>query len=117
MKLRKREIVKFIRRLYEERGYLKIKRQTHTSHQGQELRFSTTSQSEANSLKKAMKALGFKSGKPFEKHSRIIIPYYGAEQVLNFFKLINPCQKRGRRETVNGRREEGFSHFPSSIFR
>ena len=90
---RKQAII-FIRNLYNERGYAKIKKGRGTSHSSWEIRFSTLNAKERKKLRKAMRLFGFKCGKQFKKHSRIIVPYYGYNQLTTFFKIIRPRRKR-----------------------
>lgn len=78
-----------LRRIYKERGYLKQKQGTKTSHSGWEIRLATLNEKEARAVRKALRSLEYTVGKPYKKHSRIIIPIYGEDQVNSFLDDIS----------------------------
>ncbi len=83
----------YLREYFKERGYLKIKKPSRTSHGSYELRFSTSHAKEKVKVLEAMKVLGFTPGRVFAKHSQTIVPYYGAEQVEAFKKMVGVRKK------------------------
>jgi hypothetical protein len=83
----------FLREHFRVRGYLKRKKTSRTSHGSYELRFSTSAPGERAKVLEAMKALGFKPGRTFAKHSQSILPYYGAEVVTAFQKQVGVRKK------------------------
>ena len=83
----------FLREYFKGRGYLKIKKPSRTSHGSYELRFSTSNSKERARVQEAMRTLGFKSGRTFAKHTQAILPYYGAEQVEAFRKIVGVRKK------------------------
>ncbi|MHA2621633.1 MAG: hypothetical protein V2G42_05045 [bacterium JZ-2024 1] len=89
----RREIIQqFLRGHYLKQGFLKVKRATRTGHSGWEIRLAASSPDEARRIERSLKALGLRSGRPFKKGKRIVIPLYGEHQVHLFFEEIHPEQ-------------------------
>jgi hypothetical protein len=65
----------------EKLGYKKYKK-------GYEVRLVAQNEKELAALEKALKAAGFKHGKPYPKNKQTIIPIYGKEQVERFIDEV-----------------------------
>jgi len=94
----------FLREYFKGRGYLKIKKPSRTSHGSYELRLSTSNTKERARVQEAMKTLGFKPGRTFAKHTQAILPYYGAEQVEAFKKMVGASKRPASKRKHFGRR-------------
>lgn len=90
--MKREKIQSFLRAIYLKQGLLKIKRATRKSHSGWEIRLAASSPEEAQSIERALKSLRLRSGRPFRKNRRIIVPLYGESQVHLFFEEIHPEQ-------------------------
>jgi hypothetical protein len=82
----------YLRTLYMQGGLLKVKRAMGASHSGWEVRLSAASAAEARRIENGLKRLGLRSGRPFRKARRIVVPLYGESQVHLFFEEIRPEQ-------------------------
>lgn len=85
----------FLRNAYEAAGYVRVKEDNRRSppRYFYELRFSARNRKQADLIKRAMKLLGFKARREFQKHSRTIIPFYGKEIVMQFLAKVKPRKK------------------------
>jgi hypothetical protein len=84
----------FISEIFKERGYIKTKKGTDSSHQGWEIRLSIIDKKEEKLVKEVLEHYGFYCGKSFKKHNRFIVPIYGKEQAQSFLNNFGIRKKR-----------------------
>lgn len=79
---------KVVKQAFLRTGYIrwrdpkKLSRQTRQAYKkGYEIRFPVESRAEQRALVAALRALDIEPGRPFQKHSRIVVPVYGKDQV------------------------------------
>lgn len=65
---------------------------------GYEVRFVLGSKSETRTVRRLLRSVGLHSGRPFDKHGRIVLPVYG-EEALRWFLDRLPV---GRERTALG---------------
>lgn len=76
-----------MKRFFRQHGYVRVTNLDLREELGQkykkgyEVRLVAVSQRELTWLRRLLKQAGFKPGKPFQKHSRIVQPIYGREAV------------------------------------
>lgn len=70
----------------------------HEYKKGSEVRFVLASKSETSTVRQLLRAVGLHSGRPFDKHGRIVLPVYG-EEALRWFLDRLPV---GRERTALG---------------
>lgn len=81
------EAKKVVKQAFLKAGYVrwrdpkKLLRAPKSYKKGYEIRFPLQTGTEGRLLMKALRALEIEPGRPFAKHSRIIVPVYGREQV------------------------------------
>jgi hypothetical protein len=86
---------KLLRELFERNGYVRTQNAKRLEDEGYmaykkgaEVRLALFSKSELKDAQRAMKALQFAPGNPYEKNKRFILPIYGKEATERFLKLI-----------------------------
>ncbi|MHA2611792.1 MAG: hypothetical protein V2G33_05365 [bacterium JZ-2024 1] len=86
-----------LRAFYRRNGYVRAysperRKQLH-SKKGYEVRLIAINRDEVRALKNALKAVKIKPGSSFGKFGQFILPIYGKEQVLSFFKVTGWLKK------------------------
>jgi hypothetical protein len=83
--------------LFEQSGYIRkqdraqVEALGYTDYKkGSEVRLVVASQAELRRAQDLVAAVGLKAGKPFAKHSRYVLPLYGADAVKWFQKHARP---------------------------
>jgi hypothetical protein len=90
---------------YERNGCLRVpdlerrKKEPRTYKMGYEIRLVARNQSELSELRRAIRAVGFKPGKPFSKVNQWVQPIYGREAMECFIAMfdksgLKPTRKR-----------------------
>ncbi len=89
-----------IRALFERGGYIRrpnLDRLDEMGSQqykkGYEVRLVLLTQTEVRLTKRLLKEVGLRVGKPFAKHSRIVLPIYGEEAVTWFEALLRKTRR------------------------
>lgn len=83
----------FLTQFFQRNGYVRVpnretKKELGKSYKkGYEVRFVLETQSELDQVRDLLMQAGFKPGKPFKKHSRIIQPVYG-KRAVGFFQPL-----------------------------
>jgi len=87
--------IQLLRRIYEERGYIRVKiaKRQDGKRSGWEIRLALLDGKEEAKVRTILMELGFKVGRTFPKHSRLVIPIYGKAQVEEFLKRVKPRKK------------------------
>ena len=76
-----------LRQAFRRSGYVRVANQTRRKEMGQkykkgyEVRLVGKTRAELTQIRRLLRRVGFKAGKPFEKHSRIVQPIYGKAAV------------------------------------
>jgi len=93
-----------LRRFFEQHGYVRVanvilrEQMKQFYHKGYEVRLVVKTESELAFVRQLLTQIGFKAGKPFQKHNRIVQPVYGKSAVEWFSPTtLNENEGRSRR--------------------
>jgi hypothetical protein len=96
MQVTERQAVQLLAEFFHRNGYVRrqnpqrFKREGSQKYKkGFEVRLVAGSKSELALIRRALRKVGFRRGKPFPKGKQIIQPLYGREQVARFLSLVD----------------------------
>jgi hypothetical protein len=95
-------------KLFQLNGYVRVQNKARKQalgakyRKGWEVRFVLNTPDEVEQLQQLLRDAGFRPGKPFKKHSRLVQPVYG-KAVVDYF---HPQMKRKRRKRAHLQHEE-----------
>lgn len=96
----KRTATARLRKLFLDGGYVRKQSRaqikeygTDVYKKGHEVRLTLGSMTQAREVQQLLEVVGLRAGKPYAKHSRVILPIYGAEAVDWFLERIGKNPK------------------------
>jgi hypothetical protein len=91
-----------LKQFFQQHGYVRVANETRKEQLGQkykkgyEVRLVVKTQSELAHIRQLLHQIGFKAGKPFQKHSRIVQPIYG-QSAVEWFSSTTLSEGKGAR--------------------
>lgn len=84
---------KWLKALFDERGYIRVRDPGSQRHGSYEVRFSVVNREEERRVRQILKKMGISAAASYPKHSRTVVPVYGRVEVARIMKEIGARPK------------------------